>query len=423
MSGTSMGSKGRTRPQMDRSLAFETEKPNGPWRDKVTVDVLKIGEDDFKGTIKLREARDKIYKEAMGLPRGNLHAVEFEFRGHPVITFRLRERVNVDQLFETDMIKFERETIDGTVTIQGKIRGLSLGKETFVKGDMKRVKIKGCKWSIEEEVLEKWLSNYGLLVTPITEEMHRESDEESEEDEEELEQPPLGTGNLCVKMKLDRSIPQFLPIMGRKIEIYYRGVEFICTRCYNHGHKRNDCQTERTDWMEYVKNFIENNENIEPELYGKWVERVADWKQRPVPHKQDKVQPLQTGESEQEDELQRQGSTTTTNLETQPVSEAKNEQPATNVGSYRNSPAYRKNTAATNAVSKQTSIGTRSGAQGGTKTGAGVGVGKASGCEDEQAGVNAPPVMERGRGRRKESHERMTKSDWAEKVKSSSSKK
>ena len=81
MSGTSMGSKGRTRPQMDRSLAFETEKPNGPWRDKVTVDVLKIGEDDFKGTIKLREARDKIYKEAMGLPRGNLHAVEFEFRG------------------------------------------------------------------------------------------------------------------------------------------------------------------------------------------------------------------------------------------------------------------------------------------------------------------------------------------------------
>ena len=96
------------------------------------------------------------------------------------------------------------------------------------------------------------------------------------------------------------------------------------------------------------------------------------------------------------------------------MSEAKNKQAATNVGSYRNSPAYRKNTAAINAVSKQTLIGTRSSA---AKTGAGVG------CEDEQAGINVPPVMERGRGRRKESHERMTKSNWAEKVKSSSSKK
>ena len=74
----------------------------------------------------------------------------------------------MDQAFTTDMVSFTRTTPDGEVEIQGKIRGLRLdsGRETFVAGDTKRVKIKNCKWSIEESVLLEWLTNYGRSCHP-----------------------------------------------------------------------------------------------------------------------------------------------------------------------------------------------------------------------------------------------------------------
>ena len=276
-SGFSANSRSRVKPEMDRTLAFEKQKPDGPMRDKVTVDIFKIGDQQFKGTIKLKEAKTKIYKEAMGLPRDNLHAIEIEFRGHPVITYRLKKQINVDQTFESDLVTFTRDSPDGLVQIQGKIRGLRLGpgQETFIRGDSKRIKIKNCKWSLDEKILENWLGFFGELLSPIREEMHHESDDEDDDDEDEVDQPPLGTGNLWVNMRLERTIPQFLPIMGRKIEIYYRGINMTCNKCYEEGHRRSDCQSDKVEWLDYVKNFIESNEQIEPAMFGKWFEIVA----------------------------------------------------------------------------------------------------------------------------------------------------
>ena len=272
----SASSRSRARPEMDRTLAFEKQKPEGPMRDKVTVDIFRIGDQQFKGTIKLKEAKTKIYKEAMGLPRDNLHAIEIEFRGHPVITYRLKKQINVDQTFMSDLVTFTRDSPDGLVQIQGKIRGLRLGpgQETFIRGDSKRIKIKNCKWSLDEKILENWLGFFGELLSPIREEMHHESGDE-DDDEDEIDQPPLGTGNLWVNMRLERTIPQFLPIMGRKIEVYYRGIEITCNKCYEEGHRRSDCQSDKVEWLDYVKNFIESNEQIELAMFGKWVEIVA----------------------------------------------------------------------------------------------------------------------------------------------------
>jgi hypothetical protein len=45
------------RRELDRALAFE-KPPNGPMRDGITVDILKIDENDFKGTISPIEAKN-----------------------------------------------------------------------------------------------------------------------------------------------------------------------------------------------------------------------------------------------------------------------------------------------------------------------------------------------------------------------------
>ena len=216
-----------TRRELDRSLAFVRETSDqqfsGPIKDRLTVDILQMGDDDFKGTIKIKEAKILIYKNALDLEVDNLHGVEIEWRGHPVITFRLKTPIDVDQHFRSDIFRYDRKTRDGEVlAIKGKVRGLRLGQETFVRGDEKRIKIKNCKWSMKESELLEWLNYYGTVVSPITEEVHDESDREEvvfdeEEDEDEDEGiEPIGTGNLWVTMRMTQVIPQFLPMHGKR---------------------------------------------------------------------------------------------------------------------------------------------------------------------------------------------------------------
>ena len=82
------------RRELDRALAFE-KPPNGPMRDQITVDILKIDENDFKGTISPIEAKNLICINTLGLDR-NLW-MDISFKGHSVITYCLREQINVAQ--------------------------------------------------------------------------------------------------------------------------------------------------------------------------------------------------------------------------------------------------------------------------------------------------------------------------------------
>ena len=257
-----------SRRELNRDFSFVKEKPSGPWRDLITVDIWSIDGQDYKGTVRPKEARDQIYQGALSLQRDNLHGMEFEFRGHPVITFRLKTQVNIDLQFESEIFSYERLDKDGPKVIQGKIRGIRLQTPNpdFYRGEGRRVKIKNCKWSLKEEEIEKWMESYGKVLVPITEETH-----DMQDSDPDLDEDPIGTGNYWLTMRLDKPIPQFIPMLGRKIEIYYRGMKQVCVNCYEAGHKKNDCKNQRREWVNYVAEFIETND-LSPEMYGKWFE-------------------------------------------------------------------------------------------------------------------------------------------------------
>ena len=51
---------------------------------------------------------------------------------------------------------------------------------------------------------------------------------------------------------------------------YYRNINKLCTSCFGH-HNRRDCKEEKVKWIDYVSNFVNENPQIDPALYGKWV--------------------------------------------------------------------------------------------------------------------------------------------------------
>jgi hypothetical protein len=115
----------------------------------------------------------------------------------------------------------------------------------------------------KDEILA-WLELYGTFESELVEDCFKD-----EQDTEGTNQ----TGSYSIKMKLDQDISQMLPMSGRKIKIYYRGIQKLCTNCFGRHQKRN-CHSRKVLWIDYVARFITENPDIPDEYYGKWVEIV-----------------------------------------------------------------------------------------------------------------------------------------------------
>ena len=88
--------------------------------------------------------------------------------------------------------------------------------------------ISGSQYSITEGELVRWLNLYGEVLSKLNEMTHPDSDPDM----------PVGNGTYVVKMKLKKPIPQFLPVSGKKLRIYFNGIQRMCTNCYGHHANR-----------------------------------------------------------------------------------------------------------------------------------------------------------------------------------------
>jgi hypothetical protein len=128
---------------------------------------------------------------------------------------------------------------------------------------------------VDALTIKKWLLLHGTLMTDLTED---KLDLELDSGEEELYQGvDLTTGTYSVKMSIHKPIPQFLPMDGKKVRIFYRGIPKLCSKCYGGGHLRKDCTNERDDWLTYVDNHM-IRWDLDESYYGKWCDRINDWR-------------------------------------------------------------------------------------------------------------------------------------------------
>ena len=109
--------------------------------------------------------------------------------------------------------------------------------------------------------------------------LEKEDYKVSSDEEERYRGVVLGTGNLTIKMQMDHPIPQFLPMAGKRVKVYYRGIQKLCTNCFEPGHRKLQCPNSRKSWLNYVDFFMLSNEFPE-ECYGKWNDRVEEWRNR-----------------------------------------------------------------------------------------------------------------------------------------------
>jgi hypothetical protein len=231
----------------------------GAWRESFVVDVMEIDGQKFMGSLTRKEMSNSIYTKALGLRPENLHGFVPGYRGHPTIKYRLKEKINIDlDLLGKSVFTFERaekigsETIVYTVKCEiAGIRELADVSERAPEARKSRytwIKVEGAEYELPKDEIVAWLEKFGNAVSDLTEDKERDS---SDSDDTEY-----FNGIYSIKMDLKTKPPQFLPISGKKIKIYYKGIEKRCIKCFGTGHLKKDCTSARKAWMEYVSDLM-----------------------------------------------------------------------------------------------------------------------------------------------------------------------
>jgi hypothetical protein len=256
------------RPKKTLDRVFTTPAPDGSMRDDLTVEIQTMNGRPFKGSLTIEEARDGIFSSSLGLNPAILHGIRYRFSTYPVIKFKLKHQIDIDELHHLEHFTFARHYRlngeDKTDTFECKLNGIRSGTSKIEESEsdpsIRWVKIEWTDYNVNEKQILDWLEMYGEQAGELSEDIHHNSDSDAD---------LLGTGTYSIRMRLRKEIPQLLPMWGKRIRIYYKGVQKLCTNCFGH-HIRRNCRSTRVPWIKYCLDFMERNPEIPEEIYGKW---------------------------------------------------------------------------------------------------------------------------------------------------------
>ena len=108
-----------------------------------------------------------------------------------------------------------------------KIRGIRTSTENITPADpdpsIRWVKIEWVDYGLEETQILDWLNYFGEQAGELTEDVYPNSDSDAD---------PFGKGTYSFKMRLRTDIPQLLPMWGKRIRVYNRGIQKLCSNCF-----------------------------------------------------------------------------------------------------------------------------------------------------------------------------------------------
>ena len=277
LSQSKVRSPERSNPRKKPEPLFEHFYSDGANRDEIEIEINTKNGKKFTGSITPLEVKHGIYISKLGFPdHTNFDGVRIGFKGKLVVTIKLIKPIDVDELCAVEYFDYVRiSTYRGKQieeVIGCKIRGLRRKQPTASAFDHEPqdetktlVKIEGCEHRIPKDQILTLLSFYGSVESELEEDCFVDTIETGASNR---------TGNYSVMMNLEYKIPQLIPMAGRRIKIYHKGIDKLCSKCFG-KHRKSDCKANtKTEWIEYVANFIDSNPDVPTEMYGRWVELV-----------------------------------------------------------------------------------------------------------------------------------------------------
>jgi hypothetical protein len=219
----------------------------------VRIEIFRKNDKQFDGRLSRQNILD-IWKEAL---RRNPEEIDgfasIQIRGRALrVNFRLKKAVIAGDIFKRSEFEWECENASGCDFYLGKVIGLS--NSTAQIGETVTVCVNRTALEFTDEQIKKWLVHFGKIEGTFV---------------YNLDKLGYKTDDIEVELKLRKHIPEFLPMYGRKIRIFYVGMKKQCNNCFGVGHLRADCQENKKDWFSFIDELVKSDE-YEIELFGEW---------------------------------------------------------------------------------------------------------------------------------------------------------
>ena len=141
-------------------------------RDKITVEIQTVNGKPLKGSLTFDEALNGVFVHCLELDAKILHGLRFRYSRCPVVKYKLKMQINVDEFKRMEYFEFHRyykvrgeEQYD---TFGCKISGIRSTQEPFTQTDsdpsLRWVKIEWAEYSVERAQIVEWLTMYGEPV-------------------------------------------------------------------------------------------------------------------------------------------------------------------------------------------------------------------------------------------------------------------
>jgi len=86
-----------------------------------------------------------------------------------------------------------------------------------------------------------------------------------------MDKDGLKTEAIQAKLELKEHLPEWLPMFGCKVRVFYHGMPIQCKRCWESGHVGKDCTGEDINWKAFTKKLFATG-NFKREMFGFWLE-------------------------------------------------------------------------------------------------------------------------------------------------------
>ena len=81
-------------------------KHDGAWREEIEIEMRNEDGESYIGTVTMTEAKHGIYRDCLGFTDfKNFDGVRFSFKGIRIVTFKLKNQIDIDNLIGKQHIR------------------------------------------------------------------------------------------------------------------------------------------------------------------------------------------------------------------------------------------------------------------------------------------------------------------------------
>lgn len=125
-------------------------------------------------------------------------------------------------------------------------------------GKLTRITVKTNDFAVDPVKIQAWLAKFGTVSANF-----------------DFVKNSLGIRSdvFETEIVLQRHVPEFLPIDGRKVCVSYPGIPKSCINCYMSGHMKRGCRRPKVEWIDKVNEFKKSGE-FSNDMFGDWIDII-----------------------------------------------------------------------------------------------------------------------------------------------------